>query len=236
MATSGTTNTELTRDEIVEAALRKLGRLAQGQAASSADLADGAEALNNLVAEFQTMGMPLWARKSLNITMVADQASYVIGVGLATNTAFPLKIIQAWTEPTSGGGRQPLEQLAIYDYNLLPTASSGSPSQFSYQPNINYGTLRLWPAPDTSTVANRTLTISYQCPFDEFTASGNTPYFPKEWNNALIYGLADLLSGEWGLPLNDRREIEQKAEKHLNIALDFGQEQASIFFAPDGLQ
>jgi hypothetical protein len=96
--------------------------------------------------------------------------------------------------------------------------------------------LYLWPSPDASTVASKTLTISYQAPFDEFVSSGDTPYFPREWNNALIYGLADLLADEWGLPLNDRNKIEAKAQKHLNIALDFGLEQASITFAPDGLQ
>jgi len=234
MTTSGITTTEMTRDTLAYAALRKLGVMAQGQTPTTEEYRDATEALNNLTAQFQTMGMPLWGRKSLVIPMVADQASYTIGVGLAVNAAFPLKVIQAWTEPTAGGGRQPLEAIAVYDYNILPTTTqqSGTPSQYSYQPNINYGVFRLWPAPDAVTVASRTLTISYQAPFEVFSASGDTPYFPREWNNALIYGAAALLAPEFGLPLNDRSQLEQQAAKHLTIALDFGLEEAPVTFAP----
>lgn len=235
MSTSGITTTEMTRDTLAYAALRKLGVMAQGQTPTTEEYRDATEALNNLIAQFQTMGMPLWARKSYVLTMVANQASYTIGVGQTNNTAFPLKILQAWTEPTSGGGRQPLEPIAIYDYNLLPTTTSqaGTPSQYSYQPNINYGVFKLWPAPDANTVATRTLTLSYQAPFEVFSASGDTPYFPREWNNALIYGAAALLAPEFGLPLNDRSQLEQQAAKHLMIALDFGLEEAPITFAPE---
>jgi hypothetical protein len=235
MATSGTTTTELTRDTIIAAAMRKIGALAKGQDPDAEDLSTGAEALNNLVAQFQTLGMPLWSMKTSTITMVASQQTYTIGVGQAISQAFPLKIIQVWMEPTSGGGRQPLMPSAVYDFYLLPSnsGSTGSPSQYMYQPFINYGKLHLWPIPDASTVANKTLTISYIAPFDEFTAAGNTPYFPKEWNNALIYGLASLLAPEIGLSLNDRASLQREAKDHLDLALDFGMENASITFAPE---
>lgn len=235
MTTSGTTILEMSRDEIIFAALRKLGVMAQGQTPTTEEYTTGAEALNNLVAQFQTMGMPLWAKKSTVVPMVASQESYTIGVGQANNFAFPLKILQAWTEPTVGGGKQPLIELGIYDYNILPvnTIANGTPSQFTYQPYINYGVLKLWPTPDATCVASRTLTISYQSPFEVFSASTDTPYFPREWNNALIYGLADLLTGEYGLPLNDRSQIAQNAKKHLDIAIDFGLEEAPITFAPE---
>lgn len=235
MATSGVTNTQLTRDSIIAGALRKLGVLAKGESPDSEDLSTGTEALNNLLAQFQTLGMPLWSRITSNITMVAGQQTYTIGVGQSINQAFPLKIIQAWTEPTAGGARQPIVEMSIYDFNILPssTQASGTPAQFSYQPFINYGQLKLWPAPDTSAASSRTLTISYMRPFDEFVSSTDTPYFPKEWNNALIYGLASLLAPEFQIPLNDRSVLKKEAEEHLNIALDFGLENASITFAPE---
>jgi hypothetical protein len=62
MATSGTTVFELSRDSIISAALRKLGVLAQGSSPTTEDLTNGMQALNTLVSEYQTLGMPLWKR------------------------------------------------------------------------------------------------------------------------------------------------------------------------------
>jgi len=222
MTTSGTTTTQMSRDTIIKSAMRKIGALAQGQSPSTEDFTNGTEALNNLVAEFQTLGMPLWSKKELNITLIASQKSYTIGISQAINTPFPLKVLQAWTALTSGtGSRQQLEERGIYDYNILPSDSgtSGSPSSYEYQPFINYGVLRIWPAPDTSSAALKTLTISYMAPFEDFISSADTPYFPKEWNNALVYGLAALLAPEWGMPIQDRGMLIKEAEQHKDVAL-----------------
>lgn len=226
----------MTGDEIIAAALRKVGALSLGQVPSTEEYTYGRQALNNLVAQFQTMGMPVWSKKTTVVPMVAGQTSYTIGIGQTNNFAFPLKILEAWTEPiTTGGGRQPLVPLALYDFNLLPltTANTGTPSQYTYQPKINLGVLSLWVTPDASCVATRTLSIHYQAPFEVFASSADTPYFPREWNNALIYGTAELLAPEYGLPLNDRSQLEKLAFRHLTTALDFGLEEASITFAPD---
>lgn len=233
MTTSGQTIIEMNRDSICAAALRKIGAIALGQTASATEITNAAEALNNLIAEFQTMGMPLWSRKDYTVAMVADQTSYTIGVGQDVNTPFPLKILQSWTVASSGGSIQELWPNSIDVFNRLPTANaSGIPSQYNYQPFINYGVLRIWPKPDATTVSTRDLHISYMAPFEGFTAASNTPYFPREWNNALIYGLTDLLAPEYGVPLNDRGMYKKEAKDHLETAMDFGMENASLTFAP----
>ena len=234
MTTSGITNIEMNRATIVAAALRKIGAIALGQTPAATEITNATEALNNLVAEFQTLGMPLWSEKQLVIPMIASQRQYIIGVGLAVNSAFPLKVLQAWTLDNAGGSRQELFPNSIDVYNRLPqnTASTGFPSQYMYQPKINFGELNLWPTPDATTVSSKTLTIQYIAPFDVFNADANTPYFPREWNNALVYGLAALLAPEYGVPLNDRGFLNKEAIEHREMALDFGLEYASITFAP----
>ena len=232
MTTSGQTIIEMSSSTIVSAALRKIGALALGQSPSTTETTNAMEALNNLVAEFQTMGMPLWARLQYLVPMTAN-SSYNIGVGKTVNTPFPLKILQAWTTPVGGGSIQELWPNAIDNFNRLPTTpNTGTPSQYNYQPFINYGVLRVWPTPDSVTIANRSLYISYMAPFEGFVSAADTPYFPREWNNALIYGLSNLLAPEYGLPLNDRGMLEKEAQKHLDIALDFGLENASLTFQP----
>lgn len=233
MTTSGQTIIEMNRDSICAAALRKIGAVFQGGTPAAIEITVATEALNNLVAEFQTLGMPLWALNEYIVPMVASQDSYTIGVGLAVNTPFPLKIIQAWTVDTGGGAIQELWHNPIEVFNRLPTGNPpGAPSQYTYQPFINYGVLRIWPAPDTTTVSNKDLNITYMAPFEGFVSAADTPYFPREWNNALIYGLADLLAPEYGIPPNDRMLIKKEAKDHLELALDFGMENASITFSP----
>lgn len=234
MTTSGITIIEMTTTTIVAAALRKIGAIALGQTPTAIETTNATEALNNLVGEFQTLGMPLWAEKNLVVPMVAGQSQYIIGVGLVVNSAFPLKVLQAWTVDKSGGSKQQLYPNSIDVFNRLPqnTSSSGYPSQYMYQPKINFGELNLWPTPDATTVANKTLTINYIAPFEGFSFISSTPYFPREWNNALVYGLAALLAPEYGVPLNDRGFLNKEAMEHREMALDFGLENASITFAP----
>jgi len=84
MATSGNTIKLLTRDDIINSALRKLVVISEGTTASASQLTTGAEALNIIVSEFRTFGMQVWARSDMNITLVSGQGTYTIGVGQAS--------------------------------------------------------------------------------------------------------------------------------------------------------
>lgn len=229
MATSGVTLLEMTRDSIVNAALRKIGVVGEGVVANAEQLTTGSESLNTLVQEFATLGMPLWKRTELDIPMVVNQRDYTVGVGQTINTAFPLKLTQATLAYTGAGTQQDVEIKASQDFNLLPTTSTGTPVSLKYQPFINYGVVSVWPLPSS---ASYTLTITYQKPYDVFTAAGDTPDFPQEWQNALIYNLALLLSDDYGLPLPDKQWLEKQATKHLSQALDAGTEEGSVFIQP----
>jgi hypothetical protein len=234
MSLSGITILDETRDGIINSALRKIGAISLGQTATTQEFTNATEALNNLVAEYQTLGMPLWARLQYNLPMVVNQSQYVIGVGQAVNIAMPLKILQAWTIPNTGGSIQELWPNSIDIYNRLPKnpAGPGNPSQYTYQPQIDQGTFSIWPAPDANTVTNRLLWISYISAFQVFNSSTYNPYFPREFNNALIYGLCDLLAPEYGVPLEDRGMFKKEKMEHLELALDFGLENASWTFQP----
>jgi hypothetical protein len=224
MATSGITVFELSRDSLIAAALRKLGVLAQGDSPTTEDLTNGMQALNTLVSEYQTLGMPLWKRTQYSLALVASTITYTIGIGQTTNTVFPLKILEAVIRDSSGSA-QIVNQISRDQFNLLSTASTGKPVQFTYQPYTNYGVLKVWPSPNTA----YTMEVTYQAPVEGFTSAAETPDFPQEWQNALIYGLALLLAPEYGVPLNDRGWLSKEQEKHLDIAMDFNYENASVY-------
>lgn len=230
MATSGITIQELTRDQIITRALRKIGVIGEGVAASATQISEGAEVLGPLVQEMQTLGMPLWKRRDYPLTLVSGQNTYTLGVGQTTNIPFPLKISEAVLQQGTSSSQIEVEIKPSFDFNLLPSYATGTVVSMKYQPFINYGVVTVWPTPNTS---DQVLTLTFQQPFDIFNASGDTADFPQEWQNALIYQLALLLADEYGLPIPDKQWIEKQATKHLSQALDFGTEEGSITFYPD---
>lgn len=235
MTTSGVTINQLSRDDIINAALRKLVVIGEGQTANTLQITSAAQALNNLVAEYRTLGMSIWARKGLDVPMVAGQLTYVFGVGQAINVAYPLHIYTAMltTGPTFDNKIQ-MQALSFTDFQLLPNNSTGSPVNFTYKPMINMGEMRVWPTPDATVQSVGTkIHLEYQTPFEYFISGTDNPMFPEEWNNALIYGLAALVSDEYGISTQKQQWISSQAATHLATALSGGAEDASMFLQPE---
>lgn len=233
MATSGVSIYQLTRNQIIDAALRKLGVLALGQAPDTEQYTNGQIGLNAIIAELQSMGMPIWARATYTVSLVAGQRDYTIGTGQSISTPFPVSIHQATLTDTASGSVLDMEQRSIYDFNRLPTTSQGQPVVFTYQPKINLGVISVWPAPDATTASAKSLKLTYQRPFEGFTAGTETPDFPQEWQNALIYQLAVSLAPEYGVPLEDRKLLMTEAKMHIDSALSMGTENSSMYWQPD---
>jgi hypothetical protein len=230
MAASGIYAYQLTRNQLIESALRKLGVLAEGQTPSTQNYADGMMALNTVISQLRAVGMPLWARSEYTFTPTTN--TYTIGTGMTLSTPFPVKLLQAFRTDT--GAKIPLEIVAREDFNILPTSSNGSPIKINYQPFVNYGTISLWPTPASTNTA--TVTLVYQRPYQYFTTSTETMDFPEEWYTAIIYHLAVRLAPEWGVPLPDRQMLMQEAKMYTEDAAMVGQEDGSFFVMPERRQ
>lgn len=234
MATSGTTVFELTRDEIIAAALRKLAVYGDGQTATTTQLTTASQALNAMLKTFQTYGMPLWAIKEYTFALTSGTSTYQIGVGKTLATPLPLKLLQAQLINTDDESSTPINIYTHYDFNLLSNnSSSGLPVTLMYEPLASYGIINVWPEPDATAAADYQITITYQRPFEDFSAGTNTPDFPSYWTEALIYGLAWRLSPEYGVPPNDRTALAKEAELFKQLALDFGVEEGSFKIMPN---
>ena len=227
MATSSIYSYQLTRNEIIASALRKLGVLAEGQTPSAQNYADGMMALNTVLSQLRGIGMPLWARSEYTFTPVTG--TYNIGTSQTLNTPFPVRLLQAFRSETNA--KIPMEIVGREEFNTLPTSNSGSPIKINYQPFINYGTVSFWPTPLSTNTT--TVTLVYQRPFQYFTTSTETADFPEEWYNAIIYNLAVRLAPEWGVPLPDRQMLMQEAKAYTEDALMTGQEDASFYISPE---
>lgn len=233
MATSGSTDFSVTRDQLISGALRIAGAIAQGETPTATQVTEAAEALNMFVKELQADGMPLWAIKQYAVTLTAT-STYNIGSGQTVNTSKPLKVIQAFLHNTSTGIDIPMRIITRDEYNRLGNkTSTGQPIQLFYEPLNTYGVLHLFPVPDTNSISNCTVTIVYQRPFEDFDASTDTPDFPQEYYNTVKFGLADLLAPEYGLPLQERQDLSRRASTLRTTSNGFDTEEGSMFFMAD---
>jgi len=232
MTTSGISSYQLTRDEIITASVRKLGAVARGQTLDTDDITTGAQALNTLLASYRTIGMPLWARKEYPFSPTLNTSSYTIGSGQTLDTPYPVHLLEAFRVDSGGLTKIPIDIKASVDFNQLPLTPGGPPLILNYTPQINVGTLKLWPTPDSSATTS-TVTLIYQRPFEYFTVSTDTMDMPEEWYNPVIYGLAVLLAPEWGISLMDRRELKEELKTYLDMAMQTGVEDGPFSFSPN---
>ena len=231
--TSGTTTFSITRDDIIKGALRKIGVVAQGEVPTTDQVTEAAFALNTMVKAWEADGMPLWALRTTPITLVAGQTTYTIGNALTCDvvTDKPLKVIQAWNRDPVSNIDIPMRIITKQEYAMLGNkTTSGKPIQIYYEPQLDQGSLSLFPTPTTIDETGSVIYITYQRPFEDFNASTDVPDFPQEWYDAVVYGLAVRLAPEYGLPIDQRRVLSQEALDIKLIAMSFGTEEGSLFF------
>lgn len=223
---SATTN-QLTRNQIIDAALRKLSVISEGQTPSAQNYSDAQIALNMIISQFRALGMPLWARTEYTFTPTTS--TYSIGNGQTLDTPFPVKLIQAVR--TDNGTKIDMDLVPKEDFNILPATSTGTPLKVSYQPGINVGTVYLWPTPLSTNTS--TVTLVYIRPLTYVSTATDTFDIPEEWYAALVFALAVSLAPEWGTPLPDRQWLEKQADKSLSIATTVGEDIGSMFIQPN---
>jgi hypothetical protein len=231
MTVSGQTIYELSRNTIIESALRKIGALGVGQTPVAEAYTNGQIALNSLISTLQGVGMTIWKRSEVSVPLVEDTRSYAIGEDQTVDTPFLIRLESAVIAHDTSGTRQELEIKGKYEFNLLNTVSTGQPTSILYTPKVNMATLEVWPMPDATAAADYTIKLNGRIAFYGFTSASETPDFPQEWANTLIYGTAISLAPEYGTPLADRKALKEEYVMWLDLAVGSTQpEDESVFF------
>lgn len=148
----------------------------------------------------------------------------------------PLKVIQAWMRNISVTPNidTPLQVLSRQEYNILGSKNSpGMINSIWYNPSTSWGTVTTYLTPDIATATNYQLYCVGQRPLGDITFGTDITDFPSEWMQALIWGLADELSLEYGCLENYRKEIGMKAQIYRSAMEDWDTETTPTFFTPD---
>lgn len=229
MATSGSTNFSLTRDQIISHALQLLGVIGSGETASANDVTYCSNALNMMTKAWQAQGIHLWKETSATVTIVADTYQYSV-------SPRPLNIISARYSYGSGLDRK-MKKLGRSEYDAIPTktTSTGPSTCFHYSPQLTTGQLYVWPVPTSSEVSNSdSIKITYMASLEDFDASGDDPDFPQEWLDCLAYNLAVRVAPAFGLSLSKANpDIIQTAMALLGEMQAWDSEEGSIRITPN---
>lgn len=227
MATSGSTDFNVTRDQVIAGALRLCGALGQGETPTATQVSEAAEALNMLVKAWQADGMPLWVIKNYTLTLVSGTNTYTISPKL-------LKVIQAFNHNTQTNIDIPMRIVTRQEYNVLGNkTSSGNPIQVFSSPELTNTVVKVFPTPDSTSASQNQIVLVYQKQFDDLDSASDNLEFPNEWFEAVKYGLATRMAGEYGVSLDDRRQLLNEANMIKQEALSFGTEEGSFFFQAD---
>ena len=235
-----TSTYSITRDQIIITALRKLGTVEPADTTSTIDsniVTNCAQALNLMVKQWMTEGIKLWTVTDYTLTLVASQTSYIIGPSGPDLVADkPLRLIQGLLRNISVTSYidTPLQILSKQEYTTLGSKfSTGIANSVYLNPGLTSATVKFFLTPDTSTATNYQAILTCQRPIYDISLSSDVPDFPNEWMQALVWGLADQLSLEYGLPVNHRQEVLLRAEKYKMQLMDWDVEYESTFFQPD---
>ena len=235
-----TTTYTITRDQIIVSALRKLGVVEPGDTSSTIDanlVTNAAQSLNLMVKQWMTEGIKLWTVADITLPLVAAQTSYTIGSsGCDLTTDRPLRLIYAVLRNTAATPDIdiPMQIISKQEYSMLGSKfSTGTTNSVYLNPGVSTSTLKVFPTPDSSTATNYQLILTVQQPISDISSSSTVPNFPNEWMNALVWGLADQIAIEFGLPVNHRQEVMMRAEKYRTQLVDWDIENESTFFTPD---
>jgi hypothetical protein len=229
MATSGSTNYGLTRNDIIQEALELIGVLAAEEAPAASDVATADRSLNMMVKGWQAKGVNLWRQTEGSLSATAGQASFTMGTGGDYTTARPLRISSARISVSSV--ETPLMEMSRQEYFDLPIkTTTGRPSAYYYDPQLSLGKIYLWPTVATGVTA--TLKFSYQRTVEDFDAAANEPDFPQEWFECLAYNLAARLAPKFGATIGP--EVAAIAIESLDDLMGWDREPASVFFQPVG--
>lgn len=226
MSTSGSTSYTLTTNDLIAAALEKLGVATEGEALTADMYQRGLRALN-LMLKTWTAVPRLWLKTEGWLPLVAGQAPYTLTAAK--------RVLSVRRRIISGSLDTPMNELAREDYFNLPNKSQqATPVSWYFDPQDTTPKLYLWPTASTAVAAQQQIEFTYLRTIEDMVASNNNLDLPQEWLETVVYNLAQRLMTAY--PVNDpilAAEIRGMAKQLYDNLSGWDTEPASLYLQPD---
>jgi hypothetical protein len=222
MAVSSTNTFTVTRNDIIDSALRTLGVIGIGETPTTEDYTNCSQALNIMIKSWSKKGYPLWVVSTQTINLVDGTASYNLGTR-------PVRIFGAYIRNTDNHDTQ-LRLISNQEYDDLGNKTTeGTPNQIYYDNQLAAGTVYVYPVPD-ATSADYTIYVEAQRMFYDMSASTDNFDFPQEWFQAIKWGLAAEIAVEYGVDIQLVSYYEAKSQAYIEDSFNFSVEEPSVYF------
>lgn len=189
-------------------------------------------------------GAPSGSTVALSASLTGAVASGASVYVYQTKITRPQRILDAYRRSSSTTlaniGDTPMTKLTQQEYNeqSLKT-TSGTPTSWFYDEVLGLGTtlhpgngdFYVWPI--FANGAN-VIVLQYIKTFDDLDGATNNVEFPQMWFLPLMVGLAWLLSPKHGIPLNERKTLQQEAEFLKSQVKLYDEEYGSLYLQPSG--
>lgn len=176
-------------------------------------------------------GAPSGTTVTLTAAIDDDAASGNYVYVYQTKLVRPIRVIDAYIHQQEADYDYPIEVLPFKTFHGSGTNSTaGIPIQINYDPQLTNGTLYVYPE---FSGGRNIITITYQRPFEDFDATGDTPDFPQECYDALMMALAVRLAPVYGMPVQDRALLIREAKDALDLMKSNEPEEGSLWLQPD---
>lgn len=131
---------------------------------------------------------------------------------------------------TSTGTDTPTTALSRDSYFNIPVkTNSARPNQWYYDKQLSFGTIYLWPTPNS---VSDTVNFTFQKMFLDMDSAATDPDFPIEWVDPIVLNLALRLARIKGKDQQFREQLRRDAEQALSDVQGYDREPASIYFQP----
>ena len=149
------------------------------------------------------------------------------GVAGGVNTTInPMKVAFAYRRDSNDTDTL-VRLISREEYVSLTRKGSSGPVTEIHHDRQTTSQILVWPAVDTNYTR---LYLIVDRVIEDFDTVADTPDFPVEWMNAIMWGLSAELANTYGLPIQERQWIKNNALVEFEAANTFDIEDATVRF------
>lgn len=187
--------------DIINGALRLIGVIAAGEGGSPEELADGFISLQEMLGEWQTDGLMIYATRKDLLNLSNGTQTYTVGVGGTFNIPRPVAIKSAAIITGAGGFSIPLQLIGPDDWTRLTEKSITGQVPLKMYNDWQYplSNFSFWPIPGSPTPQ---LDMYSWFPLNTFVALTDTFDMPPGYEMAIRANLGIFMAPEYGRPVS----------------------------------
>ena len=211
MALSGTIAWSNTAQQLIDAALRKITVLGEGESASGNQYADAQQELNYMLGTWSQQGPNLWTiTEGTAIPLISGTATYTLSPRPRSVATVRFAVNDVEQRPMTEWDRQ--------DWDRFPQkAQTGAPLKYLVDRQRTSTTLTFWPIPNQTGVW--TAPYSYERVFQDVTQPSQDIDVPQEWLETVMVNLASRLADDYRLSGPNVDRVRDRAMKLYDMAM-----------------